>query len=181
MKKKKFITRVVLLFLLVTGCLTFRSIQAAGNNSVKFTFELPQKQEGDYDYGDQLEDNLVFDLYYIAPIKWDGAGDGVHADSTKYYIPYSEIKENYQSLFTSFKDAKGDINVSERNDSLVNTDLKNYGLDALANDIATKVFSALAYEDVPVSLITTSETEISPLVANEYYETVSRILTKEFL
>ncbi len=143
MKTKKFITKVVLLLLIVTGCLTFRSIQAAGNNSITFTFELPPKEEGDYDYGDKLEDEdgLVFDLYYIAPIKWDGAGDGTPA-STKYYIPSGDIVESYQGVFpASFEDTNGNINVSERDGSLVNTALKEYGLDNLANDIATIVFS----------------------------------------
>ena len=141
MKKKKFITRVILLLLLVTGCLTFRSIQAAEEgNSLTLKFSLPEKDPEAYDADDVLADTPVYDLYYIAPIKWDGAGDGVHADSTKYYIPYTEIESDYQSLFTGFKDSNDDINVSEREGSLVNTALKEYGLNVLANDIATKIF-----------------------------------------
>jgi len=149
MKTKKFITRVVLLLLIVTGCLTFRSIQAAGNNSIMFTFELPPKQEGAYDEGDQLEDVLVYDLYYIAPIKWDGAGDGTNPESTKYYIPSGDIVTSYQSAFpASFKDTDGNINVSERETSpdsgvyeLVNTALKDYTLPELANDLARIVYN----------------------------------------
>ena len=148
MKMKKFITRVVLLLLIITGCLTFRSILAAGNNSITFTFELP-KHEGAYDEDDQLEDVLVYDLYYIAPIKWDGAGDGTNPESTKYYIPSGDIVTSYQSAFpASFKDTDGNINVSEREtppDSgvyeLVNTALKDYTLPELANDLARIVYN----------------------------------------
>ena len=45
--------------------------------------------------------------------------------------------------------------------------------------IATKVFQILSDENIPVSLITTSETEISLLIAEEYSETVKLILPRE--
>ena len=45
--------------------------------------------------------------------------------------------------------------------------------------IAAKVFRILSDENIPVSLITTSETEISLLIAEEYSETVKLILSKE--
>ena len=45
--------------------------------------------------------------------------------------------------------------------------------------IATKVFSILSEENIPVSLITTAETEISLLVSEEYSETVKLVLSKE--
>lgn len=45
--------------------------------------------------------------------------------------------------------------------------------------IAAKVFKILSEENIPISLITTSETEISLLVADEYSETVKLILSKE--
>ncbi|MBQ2658508.1 MAG: hypothetical protein IJF87_08085 [Erysipelotrichaceae bacterium] len=149
MKKKKFITRVVLLFLLVTGCLTFRSIQAAtNNNSVKLTFSLPAKEDPNvYDVDDEMVDVIVYDLYYIAPIKWDGSGDGT-ATSTKYYIPSGSIVSSYQSAFPdSFKDSVGNINISEREKTpgqgdyeLVNTALKDYTLSELANDLARIIY-----------------------------------------
>ena len=45
--------------------------------------------------------------------------------------------------------------------------------------IASKVFQILSDENIPVSLITTSETEISLLIAEEYSETVKLVLTRE--
>lgn len=45
--------------------------------------------------------------------------------------------------------------------------------------IASKVFKILSEENIPVSLITTSETEISLLVSEEYSETVKLVLAKE--
>ena len=45
--------------------------------------------------------------------------------------------------------------------------------------IASKVFQILSDENIPVSLITTSETEISLLIAEEYSETVKLVLPRE--
>lgn len=44
--------------------------------------------------------------------------------------------------------------------------------------VAATVFDILAEENVPISLITTAETEISILVADEYTETVNQAMTK---
>lgn len=47
--------------------------------------------------------------------------------------------------------------------------------------IATKVFDILSEENIPVSLITTSETEISILVSDEYTQTACEALTKSLM
>jgi len=135
MKRKKNIILTAMMFLLlICGCLSYKTIFAEGN-SVTFTLstEIPAD--------DPLEDDLVFDLYFIAPIEWDGRGDGQNADSTKYYIPSDDISEDYADILTPFADDKDMINVSERDGSLVNEDLKDYGLDTLANDLAAVVFA----------------------------------------
>lgn len=45
--------------------------------------------------------------------------------------------------------------------------------------ITAKVFKILSDENIPISLITTSETEISLLVSEEYSETVRLVLARE--
>lgn len=123
MKKRKFITWIFLLLMVVTGCLSYKSVYAE-TGKAKFTITLEE--------GQAIEGDLVLDLYSIADIVWDGTGekDTTGKKQTSYYLQTAED--------SAFKAVFNGLNVG------VDKDTQEFrgeiDIDALANSAAGIVF-----------------------------------------
>lgn len=81
------------------------------------------------------------------------------------------------SIIYKFKEVFSDLTtqiLSNNVKVLISSDLMR-----TESGIAAKVFKILSDENIPIFLITTSETEISLLVSEEYSETVRLVLARE--
>ena len=85
-RRKKIITGVLLISLIVTGCLSFRSIFAEGPK-LTFSFTPVSDKENISD--------LVVDLYEIADIEWDGT-------NARYVI--KDVKNDFKTDFPEGQD-----------------------------------------------------------------------------
>lgn len=123
MKRRKFITGIFLLLMVVTGSLSYKSVYA-DTGKAKFTITLEE--------GQAIEGDLVLDLYSIADIVWDGTGekDTTGKKQTSYYLQTAED--------SAFKADFNDLNVG------VDKETQQYrgdiDIDALANTAAGIVF-----------------------------------------
>lgn len=88
------------------------------------------------------------------------------SDTAKIISIIYKFKEVFSNLTTQI--------LSNNVKILISSDLMR-----TESGIAAKVFKILSDENIPISLITTSETEISLLVADEYSETVKLVLSNE--
>ena len=81
-----FITRVVLITLIAVGCLSYRSVSADGD-PIKYPIEFGV----DTSVVTTIEGDLVYDLYKIAKIEWDGStGEGGTTYKLEAEAPFAE-------------------------------------------------------------------------------------------
>lgn len=122
--RMKFITKAVLLLLVVTGCLSYRLI-LADDDKLRFSINS--------EVAESIEDEsgpLVVDLYFIADIVWDGS----NTEQTTYLLKTREGSK--------FKDDFDGLNVGVSIESGELWDKDNVDLDELANTAAGIVFGS---------------------------------------
>ena len=125
-KKNKFIALGVLLMMLISAGLSFKMINADNKNSVSFSTGITDER---------LDDTLVFDLYYVGKIGWDGS-----SNPTKYYVDPAEIVEIYQDQFKDIE--KGTDGLIDIGKDIKTGDMRTeIDLDGLAQGIMDVVYN----------------------------------------
>ena len=123
-KKNKFIALGVLLMMLISAGLTFNIVHADNKNSVSFSTDITE----------ELDDDLVFDLYFVGEIGWDGK-----SNPTKYFMDPKKIEAIYKDQFENIKKGTdGLIDIGKNLDGTMRTEID---LDALAQGLMDVVYT----------------------------------------
>lgn len=124
-RKKKIITGVLLISLIVTGCLSFRSIFAEGPK-LTFSFTPVSDKENISD--------LVVDLYEIADIEWDGT-------NARYVI--KDVKNDFKTDFPEGQDVSV-YKVEESEETDPETEPSDEGVNPYTTDEHLKTIASNA-------------------------------------